>query len=103
MKIVLIVDDIDFDESTANPLNRQVDRIHRYYVEEMTQGIRDAGYDVQLYTSPAELIANVHKHSADLVFPYWQGIHSKNRHALKTNNTKSNNITNTPTYITPKQ
>lgn len=82
MKIVLVADDIDFDESTANPLNRQVDRIHRYYVEEMTQGIRDAGYDVQLYTSPAELIANVHKHSADLVFPYWQGIHSKNRHAL---------------------
>ena len=58
MKIGLVADDIDFDESTANPLNRQVDRIHRYYVDEMTQGISDAEYDVQLYTYPAELVAN---------------------------------------------
>ncbi|MBK9453880.1 MAG: hypothetical protein IPN95_31700 [Bacteroidetes bacterium] len=49
---------------------------------EMTQGIRDAGYDVQLYTSPPNSSPTFGKHSADLVFPYWQGIHSKNRHAL---------------------
>jgi D-alanine-D-alanine ligase len=82
MKIVLVADDIVIDPNEVNPLNRQIDRIHRYYVEEMTAGIREAGYDVQLYTSPAELIDNVHKHRNDLVFPYWQGIHSKNRHAL---------------------
>lgn len=82
MKIVLIADDILVDAADANPLNRQVDRIHRYYVEEISAGIRAAGYEVVLYTSPAELIANVHKHKDDLVFPYWQGINSKNRHAL---------------------
>lgn len=82
MKIVLVADDIDFDDREANPLNRQVDRIHRYYVEEISEAIRLAGYEVQLYRSPAELIANVHKHADDLVFPYWQGINSKNRHAL---------------------
>lgn len=82
MKIVLVADDIVIDPSEVNPNNRQIDRIHRYYVEEMTGAIRDAGYDVQLYTSPAELIGNVHKHADDLIFPYWQGIHSKNRHAL---------------------
>lgn len=82
MKIVLIADDIVIDPSEVNPLNRQIDRIHRYYVEEMTEGINKAGYDVVLYTSPGELINNVHKHKDDLIFPYWQGIHSKNRHAL---------------------
>lgn len=82
MKIALVADDIDFNESEANPLNRQVDRIHRYYVEEITEGIRGAGYDVVLYRSPGELISNIHRHTNDLVFPYWQGIHSKNRHAL---------------------
>jgi D-alanine-D-alanine ligase len=82
MKLVLVADDIVLDKSEATPTNRQVDRIHRYYVEEISEAIRAAGYDVQLYTSPAELIANVHKHQDDLVFPYWQGTFSKNRHAL---------------------
>jgi D-alanine-D-alanine ligase len=82
MKIVLIADDIVIDPAEVNPLNRQIDRIHRYYVEEMTEGIRKAGYDVVLYTSPGELINHAHKHKDDLIFPYWQGIHSKNRHAL---------------------
>lgn len=82
MKIVLVADDIVFDDREATPTNRQVDRIHRYYVEEMSEAILESGYDVQLYTSPAELVANVYRHTNDLVFPYWQGFGSKNRHAL---------------------
>jgi D-alanine-D-alanine ligase len=82
MKIVLVADDNIVHDHEVNPINRQVDRIHRYYVEEMSEAIYEAGHEVQLYTSPLELISNIGKHANDLVFPYWQGQNSRNRHAL---------------------
>ncbi|MBI1184811.1 hypothetical protein GC194_11090 [bacterium] len=80
--VVIISDCADFDPAALSVTNRDVDRVHRDYVDELRDAIKTFHNHVVVYNSPLQFMKNIEKHANDLVLPYWYGINSRNRHAL---------------------
>lgn len=80
--IVLVADDVDYDGTTLDINNRLLDRPHRSYVDEMLTTLKSIHPKVVWYDSPAKFISKIDLHKADLIFPYWFGANSRNRHSL---------------------
>ncbi|MXV14001.1 hypothetical protein [Hufsiella ginkgonis] len=80
--IVLIADRVEDPAREMNIYDRDLDKPHPHYVEHLFQTLQEIHPNVILYNSPQELIVNNMKHRDDLVFPFWFGEKSRNRHAL---------------------
>lgn len=80
--IVLVADAFDYDGTSLEVNNRLLDRPHRSYIDEMLVALKSIHPNVVWYSSPAEFISRIHIHKTDLVFPYWFGADSRNRHSL---------------------
>jgi len=80
--IILVADAFDYDGASLDVNNRLIDRPHRSYIDEMLAALESIHPNVIWYDSPAEFINKIDLHKSDLIFPYWFGADSRNRHSL---------------------
>lgn len=80
--VVLVSDSTSYIGDSLTVFNRDIDRPKKRYVNELKGLIENINLNVIYYDSPSDFQKNISKHSNDLVFPYWYGKNSRNRHSI---------------------
>lgn len=81
-RLVLIADNVSFDKKTITPFTREVDRAYTSNVKHLKAGFEQLFSTVIIYDDPHLFLENVAMHKKDIIFPYWHGKDSRNKHAV---------------------
>lgn len=80
--IVLVADSFEYTGEELNVTDRMLDRPQKWYVDELLKAFKQYHSNVIWYASPQDFLSNIENHYDDVVFPYWYGENSRNRHSL---------------------
>ncbi len=81
-KLVIIADNVPIDKDAITQFSREVDRAYQKNVGYLKTGFETFIETVKVYDDPKLFMQNVRSHKNDIIFPYWHGEHSRNKHAL---------------------
>jgi D-alanine-D-alanine ligase len=79
-RVVLVADTMD-DVPTIGA-ERFAEVLEPEYLDGVTAGLSEAGFDLIHYHGPRDFIKNIAEHQSDVVLPLWSGAFSRNRKCL---------------------
>ncbi|MDB5122422.1 MAG: D-ala D-ala ligase family protein [Mucilaginibacter sp.] len=80
--LVLIADNVVFDKKKVTLYSQEVDRAYNTNVSYLKAGFEQLFQTVIVYDDPQSFLANAKSHKNDIIFPYWHGESSRNKHAV---------------------
>lgn len=81
-KLVIVADNVPIIKDSLTQFSREVDRAYKKNVEYLKVGFETFIEKVEVYDDPRLFMQKVSDHKNDIIFPYWHGEHSRNKHAL---------------------
>ena len=82
IEVVFVCDPVEDDDESIGYLSRNADRPVIESFRMIYQGLSEVARCVVHYNNLNSVIDNIHRHRNAVVFPYWFGEISRNRHAL---------------------
>ena len=80
--LVIIADNVSIDKQIITQYSREIDRAYNTNVAYLIEGFSQLFKSVIIYESPQHFLENVRSHKRDIIFPYWHGEYSRNKHGL---------------------
>ena len=80
--LVIIADNVAMNKTEVNVYSREVDMAYEKNVAYLKDGFEQFVDKVIIYSDPQAFMENVKLHKKDIIFPYWHGKSSRNKHAL---------------------
>lgn len=81
-RLILIADNVVMNKQTVTPYSREVDRAYNTNVNYLKEGFEQLFESVIVYDNLQYFVENIKQHKKDIIFPYWHGQNSRNKHAV---------------------